>query len=131
MAPATTRLWLANIIERLARIPVEVDYASEYRYRKPLIEENHMVLAITQSGETVDTLAALEEANRAGLYRGDRQRRGQPGGPRLRRRDLHAGRAGDRRRQHQGIHGFGHGSFLLAVYLGQERGMLDEAERKR
>lgn len=49
-------------IEKLARIPVEVDYASEYRYRSPIINERHLVLAITQSGETVDTLAALEEA---------------------------------------------------------------------
>jgi len=50
-----------HLIERLARIPVEVDYASEFRYRQPVIGANHMVLALTQSGETVDTLAALEE----------------------------------------------------------------------
>jgi len=49
-------------IERLARIPCEVDYASEFRYRRPIVEPSHLVLAITQSGETVDTLAALEEA---------------------------------------------------------------------
>lgn len=49
-------------IEQLARIPVEVDYASEYRYRNPLVKPEHLVVAITQSGETVDTLAALEEA---------------------------------------------------------------------
>lgn len=49
-------------IERIARIPVEVDYGSEYRYRDPLIDERSAVLAITQSGETVDTLAAMEEA---------------------------------------------------------------------
>lgn len=49
-------------IEQLARLPVEVDYASEYRYRDPIIDENTAVLAITQSGETVDTLAAMEEA---------------------------------------------------------------------
>ncbi|MCB0053250.1 MAG: SIS domain-containing protein, partial [Caldilinea sp.] len=46
-------------IERLARLPVEVDYASEFRYRQPLVAPDHLVLAITQSGETVDTLAAL------------------------------------------------------------------------
>jgi glucosamine--fructose-6-phosphate aminotransferase (isomerizing) len=50
------------MIEQLAHIPVEVDYASELRYRKPIIRLDDMVLAITQSGETVDTLAALEEA---------------------------------------------------------------------
>ncbi|RMG76049.1 MAG: glutamine--fructose-6-phosphate transaminase (isomerizing) [Chloroflexi bacterium] len=49
-------------IEKIARINVEVDYGSEYRYRDPIIDENTAVLAITQSGETVDTLAALEEA---------------------------------------------------------------------
>jgi len=50
------------IIEKLARIPVEVDYASEFRYRDPLVDDKTVVLAITQSGETVDTLAAMEEA---------------------------------------------------------------------
>jgi glucosamine--fructose-6-phosphate aminotransferase (isomerizing) len=50
------------MIEALARIPVDVDYASEFRYRDPLIDERTAVLAITQSGETVDTLAAMEEA---------------------------------------------------------------------
>ena len=49
-------------IERLARLNVEVDYGSEYRYRSPIVDENTAVLAITQSGETVDTLAAMEEA---------------------------------------------------------------------
>jgi glucosamine--fructose-6-phosphate aminotransferase (isomerizing) len=49
-------------IEQIARISVEVDYGSEYRYRDPILDENTAVLAITQSGETVDTLAAMEEA---------------------------------------------------------------------
>ena len=52
------------MIEALARIPVEVDYASEFRYRDPLVDKRTAVLAITQSGETVDTLAAMEEARR-------------------------------------------------------------------
>jgi len=56
------------IIERLARLSVEVDYASEYRYRQPVIGPDEMVLAITQSGETVDTLAALEEARERGAF---------------------------------------------------------------
>ncbi len=51
-------------IERLARLPVEVDYGSEYRYREPILDENTLFVAITQSGETVDTLAAMEEARR-------------------------------------------------------------------
>jgi glucosamine--fructose-6-phosphate aminotransferase (isomerizing) len=50
------------MIEELARIPVEVDYGSEYRYRNPILDSDCVVLAITQSGETVDTLAAMEEA---------------------------------------------------------------------
>jgi glucosamine--fructose-6-phosphate aminotransferase (isomerizing) len=54
------------IIESLARLPVEVDYGSEFRYRDPIINGNTAVLAITQSGETVDTLAAMEEARRKG-----------------------------------------------------------------
>ncbi|HEX2908242.1 MAG TPA: glutamine--fructose-6-phosphate transaminase (isomerizing) [Phototrophicaceae bacterium] len=49
-------------IEHLARLNVEVDYGSEYRYRDPIINERTAILAITQSGETVDTLAAMEEA---------------------------------------------------------------------
>ncbi len=49
-------------IEHMARLNVEVDYGSEYRYRDPIIDERTAVLAITQSGETVDTLAAIEEA---------------------------------------------------------------------
>jgi glucosamine--fructose-6-phosphate aminotransferase (isomerizing) len=54
------------IIEELTRIPVEVDYGSEYRYRDPILDEDCAVLAITQSGETVDTLAAMEEARTKG-----------------------------------------------------------------
>jgi len=54
------------LIERLARIPVEVDYGSEFRYRDPLLDERTLVLTITQSGETVDTLAAMEEAREKG-----------------------------------------------------------------
>ncbi len=51
-------------IEQLAKLPVEVDYGSEFRYRDPLLGENTAVLAITQSGETVDTLAAMETAQK-------------------------------------------------------------------
>ena len=54
------------MIETLARMPVEVDYGSEFRYRDPIIGPNTAVLAITQSGETVDTLAAMEEARDKG-----------------------------------------------------------------
>ena len=54
------------LFEELARIPVEVEYASEFRYRNPPIERNTIVMAITQSGETADTLAALRESKRKG-----------------------------------------------------------------
>jgi glucosamine--fructose-6-phosphate aminotransferase (isomerizing) len=63
--------WHAGLIgeylfEDLARIPVEVEYASEFRYRNPIIRETDIVLAISQSGETADTLAALELAKEKG-----------------------------------------------------------------
>ncbi|TPE42771.1 glutamine--fructose-6-phosphate transaminase (isomerizing) [Pontibacter mangrovi] len=54
------------LIEDLARIPVEVEYASEFRYRNPIINEKDIVIAISQSGETADTLAALELAKSKG-----------------------------------------------------------------
>ncbi|MGB3701663.1 MAG: glutamine--fructose-6-phosphate transaminase (isomerizing) [Anaerolineales bacterium] len=50
------------LIEQIARVPVEMDIASEFRYRDPILDENTAVLAISQSGETADTLAAMEEA---------------------------------------------------------------------
>lgn len=53
-------------VERLAHLHVEVDYGSEYRYRNPILDQTTAVLAITQSGETVDTLAAMEEARQKG-----------------------------------------------------------------
>ena len=63
--------WHAGLVgeylfEELARIPVEVEYASEFRYRNPIVNENDIVLAISQSGETADTLAALELAKSKG-----------------------------------------------------------------
>ncbi|TMQ49116.1 MAG: glutamine--fructose-6-phosphate transaminase (isomerizing) [Candidatus Eisenbacteria bacterium] len=54
------------MIEELARIPVEVEYASEFRYRNPILEPGTLVLVISQSGETADTLAAMREAKRRG-----------------------------------------------------------------
>ena len=54
------------LIEHIARIPVEVDIGSEFRYRDPIVDEDTVVLAISQSGETADTLAAMEEGRRKG-----------------------------------------------------------------
>jgi len=56
------------LIEEFARIPVEVEYASEFRYRNPPIDRNTIVIAISQSGETADTLAALRESKRKGHH---------------------------------------------------------------
>ena len=63
--------WHAGLIgeymlEEFARIPVEVEYASEFRYRNPILDEGTLVLVISQSGETIDTLAAMREARRKG-----------------------------------------------------------------
>jgi len=54
------------IFEEIARIPCEVEYASEFRYRNPIVDENTLVIAVSQSGETADTLAAVREAKRRG-----------------------------------------------------------------
>jgi glucosamine--fructose-6-phosphate aminotransferase (isomerizing) len=53
-------------LERFARLPAEVDDAAEFRYRRPVLDEHTLVISISQSGETVDTLAAMDEARRAG-----------------------------------------------------------------
>ena len=55
-----------QVIEKWAKIPVEVDFSSEYRYRDPLVDEGYLFVAITQSGETIDTLAAIREARSKG-----------------------------------------------------------------
>ena len=53
-------------IEKLARIPVEIDVASEFRYRSPIIDDRTMIIVVSQSGETIDTLAAMKESKRLG-----------------------------------------------------------------
>ena len=58
----------AFMFEQLARLPVRVEYASEFRYRDPVIDAHTLMLAITQSGETVDTLAAMEEGREKGAH---------------------------------------------------------------
>ena len=65
--------WISSLIgkfmiEELTRIPVEVDYSAEFRYRSPAIDERTMLIAVSQSGETADTLAALEEGRRCGCH---------------------------------------------------------------
>jgi glucosamine--fructose-6-phosphate aminotransferase (isomerizing) len=55
-----------SLIEELARVPVEVEYASEFRYRNPIVDDKTLCIVISQSGETADTLAAMREAKRRG-----------------------------------------------------------------
>jgi len=55
------------LIEEFARVPVEVEYASEFRYRNPILRDDDVVIVISQSGETADTLAAVREAKRQGV----------------------------------------------------------------
>ena len=57
-----------HVIENFCRIPVEVEYASEFRYRNPVIDERDVVIAVSQSGETADTLAAVEMAKKKGAF---------------------------------------------------------------
>jgi glucosamine--fructose-6-phosphate aminotransferase (isomerizing) len=56
------------LIEEIARVPVEVDYSSEFRYRHPIVDQKTLAIVITQSGETADTLGALREAKRLGAH---------------------------------------------------------------
>jgi len=56
------------MIEHLAAIPVEVDYSSEFRYRRPPIDDRTMIIAVSQSGETADTIAAMEEGRARGAH---------------------------------------------------------------
>ncbi len=119
-------------IEQLARLNVEVDYGSEYRYRDPILDANTAVLAITQSGETVDTLAAMEEAHEKGATLwsivnaiGSQAMRVSDGhitmnaGPEIGVASTKAFTASIA------------DQYLLALYLGQLCGTLSEAERRR
>lgn len=118
------------LIERLARIPVEVDYGSEYRDRQPLVSQNQLTLPISQSGETADTLAALDEAVKQGATSvaivnaiGSQAARICDGvvymqaGPEIGVASTKAFTASVTC------------LFLLATYLAQERGTLADAER--
>ena len=100
-AGIVAKYWL----ERIARIPVEVDIASEFRYRAPAMPRGGAALFISQSGETADTLAALRYAARAGP---EDHRHRQPAGKldraRGRCRAADPGRPRDRRRLDQGVH---------------------------
>ena len=66
-----------QVIEAWARLPVDIDVASEFRYRNPIIDDKTLIVAITQSGETADTLAGVREAQELGvsIYAGEAEGR--------------------------------------------------------
>jgi glucosamine--fructose-6-phosphate aminotransferase (isomerizing) len=120
------------MIERLARVPVEVDYASEFRYRDPLLDPRTLTILITQSGETADTIAAQREAHAKGSKTlaicnvlGSMVPREANGtiythaGP-----EIGVGSTKTFTSQLAGL-------YLFAVYLGQTRGMLSAADAKK
>ncbi|HWO00520.1 MAG TPA: glutamine--fructose-6-phosphate transaminase (isomerizing), partial [Blastocatellia bacterium] len=117
------------MLEELARIPVEIDYASEFRYRDPIIDDKTLMIAISQSGETADTLAAVRESKEKGAkilsicnVLGSMLTRESHGtvfthaGPEI-------GVASTKAFTSQMTV-----LYLLALYLGQKRGTLSEAE---
>jgi len=119
------------LIEDLARLPVEVDYGSEFRYRDPLLEPGSVVLVITQSGETADTLAAMDAARERGMQSialvnvvGSQAARRADGvvylnaGPEI-------GVASTKAFTSQVV-----AAYLLALYLGQARGTLSRERRR-
>jgi glucosamine--fructose-6-phosphate aminotransferase (isomerizing) len=119
------------MIEQLARVPVEVDYASEFRYRDPVIDERTLLVVISQSGETADTIAALREARRRGAkvlsicnVQGSMITR-ESDGTILTHAGPEIGVASTKAFTAQMI-----ALYLFAMYLGQLRGALDIEEAK-
>jgi glucosamine--fructose-6-phosphate aminotransferase (isomerizing) len=116
------------MIEQLARIPVDVDYASEFRYRSPVMDEDTLLLVISQSGETADTIAALREAKELGSrvlaicnVQGSMIVR-EADGTILTHAGPEIGVASTK--------AFTGQMYLLGMYLGQLRGALSEAEAR-
>lgn len=107
-------------LEKLTHIPVDADLASEFRYRDPIVDEHTLMIIISQSGETADTIAAIREAQSKGAYVLDRQRRRQYDRPHLGRCHLHLGRPGDRRCDHEGLHHAGVGAVSAGALSGRE-----------
>ncbi|HEX8289334.1 MAG TPA: glutamine--fructose-6-phosphate transaminase (isomerizing) [Pyrinomonadaceae bacterium] len=128
--------WHAGIagkymIEQLARVPVEVDYASEFRYRNPVLDENTLLIVISQSGETADTIAAMREAKKFGCktlavcnVQGSMIHR-EADGTILTHAGPEIGVASTKAFTSQMI-----ALYLFALYLGQLRGKLDQAQAK-
>jgi glucosamine--fructose-6-phosphate aminotransferase (isomerizing) len=117
------------MLEELARIPVEVDYASEFRYRDPIIDDKTLVIAISQSGETADTLAAVRESKEKGAkilsicnVQGSMLTR-ESHGTVLTHAGPEIGVASTKAFTSQMTV-----LYLLALYLGQQRGVLSDEE---
>src|ERR671914_3037758 len=119
------------MIEQLARVPVEVDYASEFRYRDPVVDEKTLLLVISQSGETADTIAALREAKERGAkilsicnVQGSMITR-EADGTILTHAGPEIGVASTKAFTSQMI-----AIYLFALYLGQLRGVLTEEQAR-
>jgi len=119
------------MIEELARLSVEVDYASEFRYRNPVLDENTLLIVISQSGETADTIAAMREAKQAGCkvlaicnVQGSMITR-EADGTILTHAGPEIGVASTKAFTSQMI-----AVYLFALYLGQLRGRIDEEKAK-
>ena len=119
------------MIEQLARVPVEVDYASEFRYRDPVLDDNTLLLVISQSGETADTIAAMREAKEHGAkalsicnVQGSMIVR-EADGTILTHAGPEIGVASTKAFTSQMI-----ALYLLGLYLGELRGTLSEAQAK-
>ncbi len=120
------------MIEELARIPVEIDYASEFRYRDPILDDKTLVIAISQSGETADTIAAVRESKERGgkilsicNVQGSMLTR-ESNGTVLTHAGPEIGVASTKAFTSQMTV-----LYLLALYLGQVRGRLDQEESLR
>jgi glutamine---fructose-6-phosphate transaminase (isomerizing) len=120
------------MLESLARVPVDVDYASEFRYRDPVLSENDLLIVISQSGETADTIAAMREAKQAGCkvlaicnVHGSMITR-EADGTILTHAGPEIGVASTKAFTSQMI-----ALYLFALYLGELRGNIDEARAKK
>src|SRR5438105_8894569 len=120
------------MIEQLARIPVDVDYASEFRYRDPVLNENDLLIVISQSGETADTIAAMRQAKESGCkvlaicnVHGSMITR-EADGTILTHAGPEIGVASTKAFTSQMV-----ALYLFALYLGQVRGKIDEPYAKK
>jgi glucosamine--fructose-6-phosphate aminotransferase (isomerizing) len=120
------------MLEELARVPVEVDYASEFRYRNPVLRDTDLLIVISQSGETADTIAAMREAKASGCnvlaicnVQGSMITR-EADGTILTHAGPEIGVASTKAFTSQMI-----ALYLFALYLGQLRGKINEQEAKR